>query len=164
LADDIDGRRGWIDIEELGDSSSIRSERVRTEDTARSGGMCNAGEPVGELGDARRGGLGGPQAFQDGEEPGVGRDAERSIGDLPLFPPGRGDPDDPDLPDWWAWAAVAAVDATLLPRVEPTLSMVAHGMAPADLLRIGGNGVVPLAAACAFRALWADAFGLGGEE
>jgi hypothetical protein len=44
------------------------------------------------------------------------------------------------------------MDATVMPRVESELSMVAPRLAfsRADLLRIGGNGVVPLCAATAF--------------
>lgn len=72
---------------------------------------------------------------------------------LPLFPAGRGDPENPDHPDWWAWAAIAEMDASRMPRVESKVSMVVDGMARADELRIGGNGVVPIAAALAFSVL-----------
>lgn len=43
------------------------------------------------------------------------------------------------------------VAPALAPATEPGFSVVAHGLAVAasDLLRIGGNGVVPLAAAVA---------------
>ena len=61
------------------------------------------------------------------------------------------------------WAALAAggLDPTLMPTVEPGVSVVADAMAPpsSDLLRIGGNGVDPLVAAHAFRTLWLEAFG-----
>lgn len=62
-----------------------------------------------------------------------------------LFPPGRGHWTDPE------WQRVLSVAPALAPATEPGFSVVAHGLAVAasDLLRIGGNGVVPLAAAVA---------------
>lgn len=72
---------------------------------------------------------------------------------LPLFPPGRGDGDNPDHPDWWAWAAVAAMDPTAMPRIECEIPTLVAGMARADELRIGGNGVCTLSAAVAFAVL-----------
>jgi len=42
-----------------------------------------------------------------------------------------------------------------MPAIESGFSVVADGVAAsADLLRVGGNGVVPLAAAFAFCVLW----------
>lgn len=76
---------------------------------------------------------------------------------LPLFPPGRGDASNPNHPDWWAWAAVAAVATSAMPRTQQHIPALADGMARADELRIGGNGVVPLAAAYAFATLLDDA-------
>lgn len=71
---------------------------------------------------------------------------------VPLFPPGRN--------DYGRWAALAAggLDAACMPCVERGLSVVADGVefAAADLLRIGGNGVVPLQAAAAFATLFGN--------
>lgn len=61
----------------------------------------------------------------------------------------------------WARLAAGGLDPTLMPAVEPGVSVVADALAPSasDLLRIGGNGVDPLVAAHAFRTLWLEAFG-----
>lgn len=60
----------------------------------------------------------------------------------------------------WAGLAADGLDPTLMPAVESGVSMVADGVAVAwgnaDLLRIGGNGVCPLAVADAFCALWKE--------
>ena len=67
-----------------------------------------------------------------------------------IFPPGR--------TDYRRWAELIAngLDPTCLPAIESGVSVVADGMAaPADLLRLGGNGVVPLQAAWAFLQLFA---------
>jgi DNA (cytosine-5)-methyltransferase 1 len=63
-----------------------------------------------------------------------------------LYPPGRGHWTDPE------WVRVLTVDPSGAAAVEPGFSVVVDGMAvsAADLLRIGGNGVVPMAAAVAF--------------
>lgn len=73
-------------------------------------------------------------------------------GGLGLFPPGRGHWIDPE------WQQVLEMDATRAPAIEPGFSVVVNGVAvaSADLLRIGGNGVVPLAAAVAFNVLLDD--------
>lgn len=140
---------------ELADQQRPRREGDRPALTRR-GGREQPAECGGELGDTER-----PQwrAGTAGIESGAGI----GRGGLPLFPPGRGDPDNPDHPDWWAWAAVAAVDASRMPRVESALPMVVDGMARADLLRIGGNGVVSVAAAVAFARLLAGVIGLETE-
>jgi len=156
---------------ELGDAGgpSGSASELRTSGVERRGArsLQGCGGVPGELDNAsgaRRDGAGiGPDSDERSGEClfGAGRDF------LPLFPPGRGDESDIDHPDWWAWAAVAAVDASLMPRVEPELSVVADGLAfsRADLLRIGGNGVVTLAAADAFDVLLAGvAARLCGEE
>lgn len=66
-----------------------------------------------------------------------------------MFPPGRD--------DYAAWADLFArgLDPADAPCVERQLSMVVDGLAvgTADLLRLGGNGVVPLAAGVAFGIL-----------
>ena len=70
-------------------------------------------------------------------------------GGLPLFPPAPGDRD--------AWDAVLARRAELAPSLpQSELRGVADGMASrVDRLRLLGNGVVPLAAAYAWRTLHA---------
>ena len=68
----------------------------------------------------------------------------------PIFPPGQDDY------DRWAQLAAEGLDPSCMPAIESGVSVVAHGMAsPADLLRLGGNGVVPLQAAWAFLQLFA---------
>ena len=76
------------------------------------------------------------------------------------FPPGPG--------DRHAWAAILAERPELAPAVEPLIRGVANGVAGAlehrtQRLRLLGNGVVPLAAAVAFRTC-ADTLGLAIEE
>lgn len=75
---------------------------------------------------------------------------------ITLYPPGRGDESNPDHPDFRAWAAIAELGPTRMPAIESRVPVVVDGLAfaNADLLRIGGNGVVPLAAAIAFDALF----------
>lgn len=62
--------------------------------------------------------------------------------ELGLFPP---------EPASEKWDAILSMESPIAPAVEPGFSVVADGMAisGADLLKIGGNGVVPLAAAVA---------------
>lgn len=99
-------------------------------------------------------------------------------GIVPLFPPGPGG-DDGTLArsvrrarraqhagiiagaaaDYRRWAelVVGGLDPALMPPDGSRFSTLAYGLAVArtDLLRLGGNGVVPLAAAVAFvEALW----------
>lgn len=80
---------------------------------------------------------------------------------LPLFPPGPG-----DVAGWLAALAGA-------PQLEPAIRRVADGLAAGldatrvDELRMLGNGVCPLAAGHAFRALWsahAARLGAGADE
>jgi len=76
------------------------------------------------------------------------------------FPPGPGDTD--------AWATILAERPELAPALEPAVRGMADGVARAlehrtQRLRLLGNGVVPLAAAFAFRTC-ADALGLEIEE
>lgn len=85
------------------------------------------------------------QPGNTGPTPECGGDVDR-----PLFPPGR--------TDYRRWAELAAggLDPSLLPAIESGVSVVADGMASAsDLLRLGGNGVVPATAAWAFLNLLA---------
>lgn len=64
-----------------------------------------------------------------------------------------------------AGMAAKAVGRIGQEEIESSVSMVAHGLAPsADLLRIGGNGVVPLCAAWAFVSLLACVTGSGVEQ
>lgn len=69
------------------------------------------------------------------------------------YPPGRGYWTDPE------WQRVIRLDTSRVPATEPGFSMVVDGVAVAasDLLRIGGNGVVPLVAAVALDVLLAEA-------
>ena len=57
--------------------------------------------------------------------------------------------------DYRSWAVALGLDPSLAPAIEPPFPMVANGDAfsHADLLRCGGNSVVPLAGAAAFVAL-----------
>jgi DNA (cytosine-5)-methyltransferase 1 len=67
-----------------------------------------------------------------------------------IFPPGR--------TDYRRWAEFIAggLDPSNMPAIESGVSVLADGMASsADLLRFGGNGVVPLCAAYAFLHLLA---------
>lgn len=67
----------------------------------------------------------------------------------PMFPPGR--------TDYAAWAELVArgLDPACMPAVERGFSALADGLAfsNSELLRLGGNGVVPLAAGVAFIVL-----------
>lgn len=80
------------------------------------------------------------------------RSATRESGGVGAFPPGPGDSA--------AWQRILREHPELAPAVEPALRGVADGLdAGMDLsrtarLRITGNGVVPAAAALAFRTLW----------
>ncbi len=67
---------------------------------------------------------------------------------LPAWPPGPNDRDE--------WRRILEDRPDLAPAVEPQLCRVAYGLARAQRLRILGNGVVPLAAAHAFRTLAAE--------
>jgi DNA (cytosine-5)-methyltransferase 1 len=146
-------RRG----EQLGNAKCIRKRQSQRDDAAKS--RNNAGRNDGrsgiELGDSasiRSTQLRAKNAGRIGS--GMQESGERNYS-IPLFPPGRGDNEHPHHPDFAAWAAIAEMDPTLMPRIEPELSVVVDGMAfsAADLLRIGGNGVVPLVAAIATRVL-----------
>lgn len=84
-------------------------------------------------------------ALGRGADQGAGAD----IGARPIFPPGPG-----DVAGWRRVIAAA-------PELEPAVCRVADGLAAGldeariDRLRLLGNGVVPLAAGYALRALWA---------
>lgn len=147
-----DAREG---CKELGDPEHGGAPGLHRESGARrrskgsNGGCLELGDP-----ECRRRQAGNEDVCHCGEsERGSSTRTELRCGQLPIFPPGRGDPANPDHPDWWAWAAIAAVAAARLPRFESCDAMGLDGMARADLLRIGGNGVVVLQAACAFSFL-----------
>jgi len=157
--------------EELGDTErpEPRAGEQGEQGAATKDGRHRPSDGGAELGDAR--------CDQHSGWPGVGRDDAGQLptapgGSLPLFPPGPGlgladvvddirklfrrDPDaawrryQAELANTLAWRDILAV----APEVEPAFSGVADGLAaPADSLRLGGNGVVPLVAAHAFRAL-----------
>ena len=103
-----------------------------------------------DLGDALGGGCDG--WTHDPLGPALGRGADQGagadIGARPIFPPGPG-----DVAGWRRVIAAA-------PEFEPAVCRVADGLAAGldearvDQLRLLGNGVVPLAAGYALRALW----------
>lgn len=83
-----------------------------------------------------------------GEGPDRWREAASGAGEsgLPLFPPGPGDTD--------AWQRILAERPDLAPAVESGVRGLANGLASrVDRLRAGGNGVVALQGAVAFRLL-----------
>lgn len=130
------------DRRELADSQGNGWEQRRAQPIGIEGrsDAAECGESIpDELGNAKR------RGFREGWRQGAKEFGEG----FPLFPPGR--------TDYRRWAGLVAggLDPTLMPAIESGLSVVAHGMAPpADLLRIGGNGVVPLQAAWAFLQLF----------
>lgn len=108
-------------------------------------GLANAGgegREGGQRGGCVAGAPAGPGGFERIE------DGSRGI---PIFAPARN--------DYRAWAVVATLDPAKMPAIESGISMVVDGMAVAntDLLRIGGNGVVPIQAAVAFDELITEA-------
>lgn len=126
------------------------SECRRASEDARASARRSIAQRDRELGDSHNTRQPTPRGRQ--QEQSSGRRGVPDVGcdRLPLFPPGRGDEHNPDHRDWRAWAAVAAVDPARMPRTQSRVSVVVDGMARADELRIGGNGVVPVAAAVAF--------------
>ena len=140
----------------------------REPDAEQCGGQCVPASGRAELGIAGRSGR--RTQGHTGEQA-IGPD--RSIRDIPLFPPGRGGNDDElakavrradrgahaailhtAANDYRQWAALFAsgLDPALAPCVERGLPALADGLAisNSDLLRLGGNGVVALAASVAF--------------
>ena len=73
---------------------------------------------------------------------------------LALFPPARN--------DFAAWERVAELDPSRMPSAQRGVSVVADGLGFSNntLLRLGGNGVVPLVAAIAFDVLLSEIGGL----
>lgn len=68
---------------------------------------------------------------------------------MPIFPPHKD--------DYHSWSTVSELDPTKMPAIESGVSALANGVAAywpnSELLRIGGNGVVTMAAAYAFITL-----------
>lgn len=166
------GGNAWDETIKRGGELGSGEERGQRGDGCASGDSGHVGEPGGELGVPERvergeGSAGwgsgrGVVAGRAGEAVGLcysgGFGAERQCEaaraallreGLGMFPPERGYWTDPE----WQW--VLAVDASYAPAAEPGFSVVVDGLAVsgADLLRIGGNGVVPLAAAVALDVL-----------
>lgn len=126
-----------------GRSVSVADASLRTVLSAASGGTDCAGRapaatPSRTLGDPD---LAGPQGRRGAERGGAY--------ELPAWPPGPADER--------GWASVLAEWPDLAPALESRLRGVADGLAArVDRLRACGNGVVPLAAAYAFRTLAAE--------
>ncbi|MBY0260974.1 MAG: DNA cytosine methyltransferase [Phycisphaerales bacterium] len=142
------GRGGPPDAgDELGDT-----DRRSIEGRPAAGLEGQSGSSAGHRGmaDTRR-----PrrQGRQQRAAAGEGAGTPRPAGELrghaiPPFPPGPG--------DRAAWADIIACRPDLSPAIEPAVRGVADGMADRrDRIRLCGNGVVPLAAAAAFRVLHA---------
>lgn len=106
--------------------------------------------PIDELGDGSGARCSSAWSWQSAESerrdgvPSLGRDR------IPMFPPGRN--------DYRRWAALVAggLDPACMPAIERGVQHVAHGVpfSAADLLRLSGNSVVPLAAGAAFAILF----------
>lgn len=142
------GEGGQCVLEERGPKLAERPSRG-----CRVGGQPSAGDGLADRSDVQLGYAGSPR--RKGAERRGASDFARatargstgqSVGDVPLFPPGRD--------DYRRWAALAAggLDPALMPCVERGLPALAHGLAisNSDLLRLGGNGIVPLCASLAF--------------
>jgi len=130
---------------------------------ARGPGECASRKAGSAMADACRDGMGRDSGSASGPQGKAqvrpGSERTRSIRHA-CFPPGPGDRQ--------AWAAIIAERPELAPAVEPLIRGVADGVAGAlehrtQRLRLLGNGVVPLAAAVAFRTC-ADTLGLAIEE
>ncbi|MCC6358082.1 MAG: DNA cytosine methyltransferase [Phycisphaerales bacterium] len=130
----------------MADAKGPRREGQEPAGDTRTGGR--AGEQHRGMGNAERADARAGEAGEQGGA-GIGRRGLPDAGDgIPMFPPGRN--------DYAAWAALAAggLDPACMPAVERGLSALAHGLgfSNSELLRLGGNGVVPLAAGAAFIA------------
>lgn len=146
---------GLADACGTGREGPERSGALQEQGPAARGSTAERG---GELGDTERGEPGPGDPREQGQARGRGNRPSDPGDRLPLYPPGQD--------DWPAWTAVADLDPSRMPRVEPEVSVVADGLAPArsDLLRLGGNGVVPVAAAVAFAHLFTAALDrIGGD-
>lgn len=132
LADTQSGD-GWGELETQGPRRGRPGPSGSGEDLAHTGraGLPDA-EQSGQSGQAER-----------GIKPGATASELRGAC-LPLFAPGPSDFD--------GWREVLSLD----PRLEPAVRRTADGLAHRnDRLRLCGNGVSPLAAAYAYRTLWA---------
>lgn len=169
------GRRGLADERDRVAEQPIGGFGVGGQPSERDGFTDGRGE---QLADERSGGFGGAQSVAAGNGQGFHADAERSGTAFrpPMFPPGRGNDDD-ELARYvkrakssraiadrvrgvasdfrcWAELLAAGLDPALMPAAESELLGVAHGLdySAAELLRLCGNGVVPIAVAAAFVA------------
>ena len=177
-ASDRDGWTGWAGAERdqpgprpatgggtmgYADQSGLQRRHL----IAHGPGECASRKAGSAMADAQRAATRGVSGELDGTQgtgEGEGQERERVWGTArhasAAFPPGPGDTD--------AWADILAERPELAPALEPAIRGVADGVAGAlehrtQRLRLLGNGVVPLAAAVAFRTL-ADTLGLAIEE
>lgn len=130
--------------EGLADAEGPRREGHEPAGDSRAGGCAgklDSGMGHTECAESRPG--------EAGEQGGarIGRSGHTDAGDgFPMFPPGR--------TDYAAWAELVTrgLDPACMPAVERGFSALADGLAfsNSELLRLGGNGVVPLAAGVAF--------------
>jgi len=145
------------------DGGEVREPQQRGS-SGRQGGVQDEGGPFpGDDGES------GPVADGNHPESGTGNQGEQEEAsrqrrrgspdtdgglDFPLFAPKQD--------DWGSWNRVAELDSSRMPSIESGVPVVADGDASSgdpillsnnDLLRLGGNAVVPLQAAVAFAAL-----------
>ena len=159
------GARPGAGVAVLADTWNRQFQEPGRGPQARDGtGSGGAGAGMADAQRAATRGVSGELDGTQGTGEGEGQERERVWGAArhasAAFPPGPGDTD--------AWSAILAERPELAPAVEPLIRGVADGVARTlehrtQRLRLLGNGVVPLAAAVAFRTL-ADTLGLAIEE
>jgi DNA (cytosine-5)-methyltransferase 1 len=159
------GARPGAGVAVLADTWNRQLQEPGRGPQARDGtGSGGAGAGMADAQRAATRGVSGELDGTQGTGEGEGQERERVWGAArhasAAFPPGPGDKR--------AWAAILAERPELAPAVEPLIRGMADGVARAlehrtQRLRLLGNGVVPLAAAFAFRTC-ADALGLAIEE
>ena len=122
-----------------------------SESTASSGSTCGASFATFPDALATGRAVPEPEALRrtgGADEGGTVAELHRAPSELPLFPPGPADRD--------GWRELLGAHPHLAPALEPGVRVHVDGLAVVvdaartDQLRAGGNGVVPLEAACAF--------------